>query len=186
MKRSFSVPVFPAVFLLFGEQAEHASRFLGLPLWIWQILNLVLFFAVLVYFIAKPMTAAFRKRQLDIEERAKQAEKERADVARLSTDIRERTARLEREIAEIRADGLEQGKSAEAALAVRAKEEAARVRKDAEEEIARRLAAARALLHKTAADLMAVAATELVSREMTAEDRQRLLEESVERMKAAR
>lgn len=174
-----------AVLLFSSEEGEHASRFLGLPLWIWQILNLGLFLAVLVYFVAKPMAAAFRKRQLEIEERRVQAEKQRGQVQRLSAEIRERTAKLEREIEEIRAQAVKEGESARAELAARADEEAARAGRDAQEEIARRLAEAKAELRKTAAALTAERSTEILSRQITDEDRRRLLDDGVNRLKQA-
>ena len=176
-------PISAVVFLL-EEEAEHAARFLGIPLWIWQIVNLVLFLGVLVFFVAKPMAAAFRKRQLEVEERRKQAERQRAEVDRLSVEIRERTARLETEIEEIRRQGIAEGESARAALSARAREEADRVSRQAAEEIERRLAAAKMELRQAAADLTASAASEIVSREITDEDRRRLLSESVARVKA--
>jgi F-type H+-transporting ATPase subunit b len=174
------------VFLRLQEEAEHAATFLGIPLWIWQIVNLILFLAVLIYFVAKPMAAAFRKRQLEIEERRKQADRQRAEVERLSIEIRERTARLEVEIEEIRRQGIAEGESARAALSVRAREEAERVRRQAAEEIERRLTAAKMELRKVAADLTVTAAAEIVSREVTDEDRRRLLSESVSRVKGSR
>lgn len=153
---------------------------------IWQIVNLVLFLAVLVYFVAKPMAAAFRKRQVEIEERSRVTEQQRRDVDRLSAEIRQRTQRLEIEIEEIRRQGIAEGESARAALADRAKEEAERIRREAAEEIERRLAAAKDELRKAAADLTASAAVAIVSREITEEDRERLLRDSVSRMKAMR
>jgi F-type H+-transporting ATPase subunit b len=174
------------VFLRLQEEAEHAAKFLGIPLWIWQIVNLILFLAVLIYFVAKPMAAAFRKRQLEIEERRKQADRQRAEVERLSVEIRQRTARLEVEIEEIRRQGIAEGESARAALSVRAREEAERVRRQAAEEIERRLTAAKMELRKVAADLTVTAAAEIVSREVTDEDRRRLLSESVSRVKGSR
>ncbi len=42
---------------------EHAATFLGLPMWLWQIANLVLFFGLLAYFVGRPLAQAFRKRQ---------------------------------------------------------------------------------------------------------------------------
>jgi F-type H+-transporting ATPase subunit b len=176
----------PAVLFLLEEEAEHAAKFLGIPLWIWQIVNLICFLGVLIYFVAKPMAAAFRKRQLEIEERGKQAERQRAEVERLAVEIQERTARLEIEIEEIRRQGIAEGESARAALSVRAKEEAERVRRQAAEEIERRLAAAKMELRQVAADLTVSAASEIVSRELTDEDRRRLLSESVSRVKASR
>ena len=157
-----------------------------MPLWIWQFLNLALFIALLYKLIAKPLTEAFRQRQVEIENRRKEAEKQRAHVQQLAADLRERTAKVEREIAEIRKQGLADGEEARAALAVRADEEAARIRKDASEELDRRLAEAKAELRRTAADLTAATAAETLAREITPADRERLLADSVAGMKDAR
>jgi F-type H+-transporting ATPase subunit b len=168
--------------LALSEGSEHAG-FLGLPAWLWQVLNLVLFLAVLLYFVARPTAAAFRKRQLQIEERRKEAERQRAEVDRLSDEIRQRTSRLEAEIVRIRQDGVAEGEKARSDLSVRAREEAERIRKDAEEQIGRRLAAAREELRRTAADLTASAATHLLAREITEEDRRRLVADGVSRLR---
>ncbi len=169
-----------------AEGAEHAEKFLGLPVWIWQITNLVAFFGVLLYFVARPMAEAFRRRQSEIEERRRETEKKRAAVDRLADEIRERTARVEREIEAIREQGRIDGEAVRAELAERAKEEAERIRRGSEEEIDRRIAAARAQLRQEASDLTAAAAVELIAREIRDEDRERLLADSVEQLKNAR
>jgi F0F1-type ATP synthase membrane subunit b/b' len=175
-----------AAVLLVSEEGHEASTWLGLPLWIWQIVNLVGFFAVLIYFVAKPMGAMFRQRQVEIEQRRLEAEKQRAAVDRLSLDIRERTAKVEREIEEIRRQGRADGEDARKALTARAGEEAESIKKDAAEEIDRRVAAARSQLQQAAADLTAKAATEILSREITPADRERLLADGVSGLKGAR
>ena len=180
------LPEILSVTRLLSEESEHAEKFLGLPLWIWQLLNLALFVGLLLYFIARPLADAFRKRQMEIEERRKEAEKQRAHVLHLAAQLRERTVRVEREIAQIREQGRVDGEEARAALAVRADEEAARIRKDAGEEIERRLSAAKAELRQAAADQTASGASNILSREITQDDRQRLLTESMARMKEAR
>ena len=174
-----------AVLFLLEEEGHHAEKFLGIPLPIWQLVNLVLFLGVLAYFVAKPLTAAFRKRQLEIEERTREAEHRRAEVERLAHEIEQRTVRLEREIEEVRRQGVAEGQSARAELEARAEQEAERVRREASGEIERRLAAARLELRQTAADLTASSAVELVSREVNDEDRRRLVLESAERVKGS-
>jgi F-type H+-transporting ATPase subunit b len=186
-----TLSVLPATALLTAllsssEEEGHASSWLGLPITLWQAINLVLFIAVLVYFVAKPMSAAFRKRQEEIEARRREAEKQKASVERLSADIRERTAKLERDIEEIRKQGIAEGQAARAELAARADEEVARVGREAQEEIDRRMAAAREELRRAAADLTASSAEGILAREINDADRQRLLSESVEKMKASR
>ena len=66
----------------------------------------------------------------------------------------------------------------------RAEQDAERVRRDAEEEIERRLAAAKEDLRQTAADLTASAARDIVAAQITPEDRRRLLDESLAQMTA--
>ncbi|MEO8349904.1 MAG: hypothetical protein ABI610_13435 [Acidobacteriota bacterium] len=168
--------------LLASETEEHAAAFLGIPLWIWQLANLVLFLGVLLYFVARPIAAMFRNRQLEVEERLKEAKALRAEAARLEADVHERMARLDVEIAEIRARAIAEGEAERAALAERADREVERARREAEAEIGRRLAAAKLELKRTAADLTASTARELLSAQITDDDRHRLLEESVTRL----
>lgn len=174
-----------AILLLLQEEGHASDKFLGIPLTVWQILNLVLFLAVLIFLVAKPMATAFRNRQLEVERRTQEAEKRRAEVDRLSREIEQRTLRLEREIEQIRKQGLIDGESARAELATRADDEAARVGREAQEEIARRLVEAKAELQRSAAALTAERAVEVLSRAINDEDRRRLLEDGVRHLKQA-
>jgi F-type H+-transporting ATPase subunit b len=168
--------------LLAQEAQEHAPTFLGLPLWLWQLANLVAFLAVLLYFVARPLAAMFRNRQLAVEERLREAKALRAEAERLGAEVHERMARLDDEIAEIRARGVAEGEAERAALTEKADREVERVRREAEQEIGRHLAAAKLELRRTAADLTAGAAREMLSAQITEEDRRRLLEEGVSQL----
>jgi F-type H+-transporting ATPase subunit b len=172
-----------AALLLEGAEGEHATGWLGLPMWVWQLVNLAGFVAVLLYFVARPLTDSFRKRQAEVEERRAAAEKHRAEVQRLSAEIRERTARLEREIEEIRKDGVREGEAIRVELEQRAREEAARVEARAGEEIQRRLAEAKAELRRDAAALTARQASEILAGAINDEDRRKLIHDEVQRLK---
>ncbi len=169
--------------LALAPEGEHAATGpLGLPLWIWQLANLVGFFGLLLYFGARPIAEMFRKRQLEVIARAREARERRAEAARFETEIHARMAQLDRDVAEVRARGAADGEAARVELLDRADQEAGRVRHDVEAEIARRLTAAKDELRQTAAELTAAAARELVAGQITAEDRRRLLDESVSRL----
>ena len=170
---------------LLWQEGEHAQGLLGIPTWVWQLANLVLFLVVLLYFVARPMSEGFRKRQMEVEERRAAAEKHRAEVQRLSDEIRQRTSRLESEMEEIRKDGVREGEALRAELQQRARDEAARVETRAGEEIERRLAEAKAELRREAAALTAKQAEEILTRSITDEDRGRLVRDSVDRLKDA-
>jgi F-type H+-transporting ATPase subunit b len=170
--------------LLVEGGAGHAETFLGLPVWIWQTANLILFFGLLAWLVARPLAQAFRKRQESVEQQRLEAERLGAEAQRLAGQIRERLSRLDGELDEVRARGLAEGEAERAALSARADEEAERVKREAGEEIERRTASARAQLEQAASDLVASAATELLSREIKADDRRRLLEDSVSRLRS--
>ncbi len=170
--------------LLVSAEGEHPAGPLGIPNVIWQAVNLIGFLAALFYFVARPMTRLFRQRQLDIERRLQEAQERRAEAARLESEIHERMARLDREVAEILARGAAEGEAARAELIGRAEQDAENVRRQAEEEIGRRLEAARQELKRAAAELTAAAARELVAAQMTEEDRRRLLTESIARLES--
>ena len=170
--------------LLLSAEAEHSAGPLGIPNVIWQAVNLIGFLAALFYFVARPMTRLFRQRQLDIERRLQEAQERRAEAARLESEIHERMARLDRDVAEILARGVAEGEAARAELIGRVDQDAENVRRQAEEEINRRLEAARQELRRTAAELTAAAARELVAAQMTEEDRRRLLTESIARLES--
>jgi F0F1-type ATP synthase membrane subunit b/b' len=164
--------------LLAQEAEEHASTFLGLPLWIWQLVNLAAF----LYFVARPLAAMFRSRQLAVEERLREARALREESARLGAEVHERMARLDQEIAEIRARGVSEGEVERGVLSEKADREVERVRREAEAEIARHLTLAKQELRNAAAELTAGAARELLAAQITDDDRRRLLDESVERL----
>ena len=88
---------------------EHGEKFLGLPMWIWQLVNLIAFLGVLGYFVARPLAQAFGRRQQEVEERIARARQRREEAARLETEIHERLARLDQDLAEVRARGLAEG-----------------------------------------------------------------------------
>jgi F-type H+-transporting ATPase subunit b len=112
----------------------------------------------------------------------KQARARREEAARLQAEVHERMSQLERELAEIRARGVAEGEAARAELIERADQESERVRREAEQEIARSLASAREALQRAAAELTAVGARDLLAREIDDRDRARLLEESLARL----
>jgi F-type H+-transporting ATPase subunit b len=187
VSRATTLYALPLPLLLLAEEgAEHSDKVLGIPGWIWQLANLALFLGVLIYFVARPLAEAFRKRQVEVEERLKEAKQRRADAARFESEIRERMTRLEREVGQIRAEGAAEGETEKQNLVARADQEAERVRRDAEVEIERRLAFAKEELKRAAADLIAASARERVSREITEEDRRRLLKDSIDQMEAGR
>jgi F-type H+-transporting ATPase subunit b len=172
---------FPALALAQAE-AEAAEKFAGLPVDVWKTVNLLLILGLLVWFLGRPFNNYFRRRREDLDERIERARQEREEAVRLVADMQARLDRLGAEIAEIRRHGAEEGETEKAAHIAAAEREAEQLRRNAVEEIDRRLAAAKAELKRAAADLAVERARKTLAGEMTEEDRRRYLDESLRKV----
>ncbi len=169
-----------------AEGEEAAQKFLGLPVDLWKLVNLLLILGLLVYFLGKPFNTHFRKRREDLDDAIDRAGVEREKALALAAEMRSRLAELEKEIAQIRARGASEGESEKQAQIEAAAREAETLRRNAADEIERRLAAARKDLASAAAALAADRARDAVAGAITEEDRRRLLDESVADVAAGR
>jgi hypothetical protein len=82
---------------------------LGLPVEIWKLANLLLILGFLVYFLGRPFSQHFRKRREDLDDALDRATAEREKALALASEMTARLATLEKEIAEIRRRGAEDG-----------------------------------------------------------------------------
>ena len=163
-----------------AEEEEAAQKFLGLPVEIWKLVNLILILGLLVYLLGKPFNAHFRKRREELDEAIDRAGAERDKALALASEMTARLASLEKEIAEIRARGAAEGENEKRAQIEAAARESETLRRNAGDEIERRLAAAKKELARAAADLAADRARDVVAGAITEEDRRRLLDESIQ------
>ena len=190
MKRFAPFLVSAALFLAAApawaaEEEEVAHKFLGLPVEIWKLANLLLILGFLVYFLGRPFSQHFRKRRSDLDEALDRATAEREKALALASEMTARLASLEKEIAEIRRRGNEEGEREKRAQIEAAAKEAETLRRNAADEIDHRLAAAKADLARAAAALASDRARAAIAASITDEDRRRLLEESVRNVAGA-
>jgi F0F1-type ATP synthase membrane subunit b/b' len=163
-----------------AEEEEAAQKFLGLPVDLWKLVNLLLILGLLVYLLGKPFNTHFRKRREELDDAIDRAGVERDKALALASEMTARLASLEKEIGEIRARGAAEGETEKRAQIDAAAREAEMLRRNAADEIERRLAAAKKDLARAAADLAADRAREVIAGAITDEDRRRLLDESVQ------
>jgi F-type H+-transporting ATPase subunit b len=168
-----AIPAFAA------EETAEAEKFFGLPIGLWKAANLLIFLGILIYFLGKPFNAHFRKRREDLDALLDKAKADREQALALAAEMRTRLAALEAQVADVRRRGAEEGETEKAAQLEAAEKEAEALRRNAAEEIDRRLASAKQELARAASDLAVERAKEILSRSITDEDRRRLLEESV-------
>jgi F-type H+-transporting ATPase subunit b len=161
-----------------------AETFLGLPVVLWKTLNLVGFFGLLAYLLAKPMSAFFRTRREGIGRQLEEATKQRQEAERLSAEMEQKVASLEGEITAIQERLRREGEKEREALEKQGEAEAARFLAQVDQEAARRVEEARASLSREAAGIAAELAIELLEKELTDADRERIFTSTLERLKA--
>ena len=148
-------------------------------------INFVLLIAVLVYFARKPIQTFFADRRAAIR-------KELDDAAALQRRAEERYAQwqrrlvdLERELEEIRAGAQERAEAERASLLADARAAAERIRADAANAVEQELRRARAGLREEASELAVELAAGILREQVTAQDRDRLIDEFIERVERA-
>ena len=145
-------------------------------------INFALLIAVLFYFARKPVQTYFGDRRAAIR-------KDLDDAAALKRRAEEHYAQwnrrivdLERELAEIRAGAQERAEAERASLLADARAAAERIRADAANAVEHELRRARAGLREEASQLAIELASGILREKVTAQDRNRLIDEFIERI----
>lgn len=168
-----------------SEAAGEAAGFLGIPTLVWKILNFFVYFGLLVYLLRKPLANVFRSRREGVARVLTEAEQQQREAARMRVEMDARVASLEREIADLRERMAREGERERAALISQGAAEAERVSSQLGVEADRRLAAARVALAREAADVAAELAWDLLKREVTPADRERIFAETLARLEGS-
>lgn len=181
------IGAFLVVLLAAAEPAWAASggsdTWLGIPRVLWYTLNLLLFFGLLGWLLAKPLAAFFRTRQEEIARALAEATRQQEEAARMRVEMERRVTSLEGEIAALRQRLRDDGVRERAALVQQGEQEAQRLLSQLDEEAARRREEAQASLAREAAGIAAELAWELLQREVTPEDRERIFRTTLERLR---
>jgi F-type H+-transporting ATPase subunit b len=163
--------------------AEGATEtFLGLPTALWKTANLLAFVGVLIYLLAKPMRAFFHTRQDAIARQLEDAARERNEAAEMRAEVERQITSLSAEIQALQERMRREGEREGDTLAQQGKAEAARLLAQVEQEAARRGEEARVALASEAASIAAELAWELLQKEMTPADRERIFRETLARL----
>ncbi len=161
-----------------------AESFLGIPTIGWKIINFVAFFGLLTYLLARPLQSFFASRRQAIAQALEDAARQREEAERLKAETTQRVAALESEIVALRERLRQEGEREREALVRQGETEAARLTAQIELEAQRRVAAARSQLAREAAEAAASLTRELLARELTPEDRDRIFARTLERLGA--
>ena len=161
---------------------ESAGGFLGLPTLFWKSANLVVFFGLMVYLLARPLQKFFHARREQIGVQMREAAQHQQEAERLRSEMEEKVAALAGEIAELKDRLHREGEREREALERQGEAEAARLLAQLDQEASRRVDEARRELASEAASVAAELALELLERELTPADRERIFRTTLERL----
>ena len=180
MKRTLFFLVFGiALAALPASAAEEGGGLL------YPAINFVLLLAVLFYFARKPIQAYFGDRRAAIRKELDDAAAMKRRAEEHFAQWNRRIVDLDRELAEIRAGAQERAEAERASLLADARAAADRIRADATTAVDHELRRARAGLREEASQLAIELAAGILREKVTAQDRDRLIDEFIERVARA-
>ena len=152
----------------------------GMQTFIWPAVNLVILFAVLVYFARKPLRAYFDKRRSDIQDQLQAAADQLATAETSYAKWQRRMIDLETELDQIRATSRQRAEAERERIIGDARASAERIQREATTAVELELRRAREILREEAARLAIELAGERLAREVTDADRDRLIDEFID------
>jgi F-type H+-transporting ATPase subunit b len=180
MKLRF-VPALVALLFALPAQASEGNGG-GLSEHLWPAVNLVILIAVLVHFARKPIRDYFASRRGEIQSELKGAAEQLSEAEATYSKWQRRLVDLEAELQEIRATSSQRAEAERDKILSDAQATAERIRRDASVAVEMEFRRAREELREEATQLAIELATERLEREVTDADRDRLLDEFIDRI----
>jgi F-type H+-transporting ATPase subunit b len=163
-----------------GEAEHHEeAKFLGMPAWIFKLVNMLIFFGVLWHFLAPPVRKALADRHEKVRAEADEARARRAKADQLAADIQARLAQIENDVRSIQERAQADGERQKRELIAAAEAEAKKILAAARSEVDNRVKHARQELTEYAGQLASDRAEQILRESITDEDRRKLFAESV-------
>jgi len=172
------------VLLGFAVLVDHGKTHLGVPDFFWLALNLTVFMWLLARYVGKPMVAFLDTRKDGIAAELEQAQEKLEKAESLRSEVLARLDEVENEVTTLKERAERAGQAETEQIRQQAAEDEARFLNRVDSEISRRQAETRNALAEETAALTAQIAREILSREMTDDDRRRVLDRSLSAMRA--
>lgn len=163
-----------------AEEADHTAHF------VWEWLNLLLLVGVLFYLVRKPVLAYLGDRRSGIQENLEGAERLLTDAQTRLQEWQAKVDDLDAEVADIRRLTQAAAELERERIIADAEKIAERIRRDAASAVERETRRARVALREEASELAVELAAGLLENSVTDQDRDRLVDEFVERLESDR
>jgi len=158
---------------------HEEPKFLGLPAWIFKLVNMIAFLAFLGWAIGGPVKKALADRRANIAKAAEDASARRAKADQLAADIQARLARIEEDVRSIHERAEQEGERQKREIVAAAEAEAQKILQNARTEVDNRLKHARHELTEYAGQLAAERAEGILRERINEQDQARLFNESL-------
>ena len=143
----------------------------------WTLITFILLVVVLGKYAWKPLLGALDERQRSIEESLRQAEKEKADAAKLVEEHKALVAQAHRERAESVAAGQRDAEALKAEILEQARQQRDQLLKQTEEQVQAGIVQAQSKLRVLTADMVIKAAEKLLARNLDDATQRKLVED---------
>lgn len=149
---------------------------------LWKFINLILFLAVLTYFLRRPLSDAFRGRRENIRRELARAQEERDAAVQKLAEVQAKLERLDVEVTAIRDRAAKEAVEERERVARATEADVKKLTEQAQREIESAGKAAKQELRRYAAEQTVSLAQEMIRKEMRPEDDARLIKVSVEEL----
>lgn len=161
-----------------AAEAAHKREFT------YEVINLAILIAALVYFARKPVQSYLATRRDTIAKNIASSEQLLKDAERKLGEWNDRAARLDADVEAILESTRKSAETEKSRILVDAEATAARIRQNATGVVERELRAARETLRKEAAELAVSLAGKLLREQVNAADRDRLADEFIAKIES--
>ncbi len=169
----------PALALAAGGQADSGVI---LKDFIWRCLNFAVMVGLLGYFVSKPIRSALQNRRAEIEKALADATAAREAAEAKALEYQDKLAKAAAEIDSIYAAIRREGELERDRILASARDMAEKIEQEADSKAASAVARARTELRAEAARLAVELAEELLSKNVTAADQKRLVDEYMQKV----
>lgn len=149
---------------------------------LYRILNFAVMFGLLAYFVSKPLKRGMAGRRESIEKSLEDARRAQAEAEAKFAEYESKLAAANKEVEEIYAAIRREGELERDNILSSAKQMATKIEEEADRNANLAIAKARTELRQEAAKLAVALAEELVSKNFTADDQKRLVDEYIEKV----
>lgn len=149
---------------------------------LWKFINLILFLAVLTYFLRRPLSDAFRGRRESIRRELARAQHERDAAVQKLEEVQDKLERLDVEVLAIRERAAKEAVEERERVARATEADIKKLTEQAQREIESAGKAATQELRRYAAEQTIGMAQEMIRKEMQPEDDARLIKASMEEL----